>query len=293
MAFVVTAVATAIEVGTVAAIATAVSEVGIAMTVVGAVTGSKDLMKIGSVLGIAGGVGSLAASFAGSAGAAVSAGTDLATEGAATTLSDAATNTALDEASKTAMDSFGGEAGEQAAQQAGIDSMQGAAPNGIVNGEAGLAPATAASMAPTTSTSLTPTMDTPSTSLPGPADVQTPAGGTTGVSTPVDTSPASSGSVPGGDTLSRRLGLDATTANGPTSGMFDQFTSWVKANPKLAELGLQVVGGAMKGAADMSVMNRRLDQQQQLINMQSYGNQVGTYAPKVNATPGIVNSART
>jgi hypothetical protein len=60
MAFVVTAVAAAFEVGaTAATILTAVSEVGIACTVVGAVTGSKDLIKVGSVLGIAGGVGSL------------------------------------------------------------------------------------------------------------------------------------------------------------------------------------------------------------------------------------------
>lgn len=62
MAWVVTAVAAAFEVGaTAAVIMTAVSEVGIAMTVVGSVTGNKDLMKIGGMLGIAGGIGGAAA----------------------------------------------------------------------------------------------------------------------------------------------------------------------------------------------------------------------------------------
>ena len=61
MAIVVSAVAAAlVEGATLAIIATAVSEVGIAMSVVGAVTGSKELMKIGGVLGLAGGIGSLA-----------------------------------------------------------------------------------------------------------------------------------------------------------------------------------------------------------------------------------------
>lgn len=56
MAFFVTAVATAIEVGSLATIAVAVSEVGMALSVVGAVTGNKELMKIGGVMGLAGGV---------------------------------------------------------------------------------------------------------------------------------------------------------------------------------------------------------------------------------------------
>jgi hypothetical protein len=36
---------------------TAVAEVGTALTVVGAVTGNKDMMKVGGVMGLVGGVG--------------------------------------------------------------------------------------------------------------------------------------------------------------------------------------------------------------------------------------------
>lgn len=61
MAFVATAVVAAVELGTVAAIATAVAEVGIAMTVVGTVTKSRELTGLGKVLSVAGGVTSLAA----------------------------------------------------------------------------------------------------------------------------------------------------------------------------------------------------------------------------------------
>ena len=59
MAFVVTAVTA--EVVTIASVATAVAELGMTLSVVGAVTGSKDLTKIGGYLGLAGGVTSLAA----------------------------------------------------------------------------------------------------------------------------------------------------------------------------------------------------------------------------------------
>lgn len=62
MAWVVSAVVAAFEVGaTAATIMTAVTEVGMSLSVVGAVTGNKDLMKIGGVLGIAGGIGGMAA----------------------------------------------------------------------------------------------------------------------------------------------------------------------------------------------------------------------------------------
>lgn len=59
MAFVITAVV-ATDV-TLASVALAVGELGLSLSVVGAVTGSKDLTKWGGVLGLAGGVGSLAA----------------------------------------------------------------------------------------------------------------------------------------------------------------------------------------------------------------------------------------
>lgn len=99
MAFVVTAVIAAFEVGaTAAVILTAVTEVGLACTVVGAVTGNKDLMKVGSVLGIVGGVGSLVNAGISSLaeGAAVDAATTAAGSAANDGLATAATNSVAD-----------------------------------------------------------------------------------------------------------------------------------------------------------------------------------------------------
>lgn len=99
MAWVVTAVVAAFEVGaTAAVIFTAVSEVGMAMSVVGAVTGNKDLMKIGGVLGLAGGIGGAAAGgmFGESVASAVNSnvGSGLATAGAQSATALAADNMA-------------------------------------------------------------------------------------------------------------------------------------------------------------------------------------------------------
>ena len=108
MAWVVTAVTTAIEIGTVAAVATAVAEVGLAMTVVGTVTKSKELTSIGKVLSVAGGVTSLAANLAnlGTTAATSAAGGAATAEGAA--------SSALGEASKAAMTNQAAEAGTTA-----------------------------------------------------------------------------------------------------------------------------------------------------------------------------------
>jgi hypothetical protein len=101
MAWVVAAVTAAFAEGaTAAVIAEAVSAVGIATSVVGAVTGSKDLMKIGAIVGLAGGVGSLAtAAFGGAAAAgdaAVAGAGDAAVAGAGDAATDAVGNAAAD-----------------------------------------------------------------------------------------------------------------------------------------------------------------------------------------------------
>jgi len=101
MAWVVTAVVAAVEVGaTAAVIFTAVAEVGIALQVVGTVTKSKELVKIGGIMGAVGAVGGLAsAGFSAlSAGAGEAGVAEGATAGA-----------------------YSDVAGEQFAQQAGTD----------------------------------------------------------------------------------------------------------------------------------------------------------------------------
>ena len=69
---------------TVAEIATVVSVVGTGMSVVGAITGNKELTKIGGIMGLAGGVVSLASGALGAAGAAEGAAVDTSVAGTAT-----------------------------------------------------------------------------------------------------------------------------------------------------------------------------------------------------------------
>ncbi|MBC3919150.1 hypothetical protein H8L32_16785 [Undibacterium sp. CY18W] len=98
MAWVVTAVVAAFEVTTVATVLTAISAVGMATTVVGAVTGNKNLMKIGGEISMVGGIGSLVNAGIGALGAAgadVAAG-QIGAEAASQAAGDAATDAASD-----------------------------------------------------------------------------------------------------------------------------------------------------------------------------------------------------
>ena len=128
MAWVCTAVAAAVELGTAAAICVAITDVGLALTVVGAVTGNKECLKIGGMMSLAGGVGSLAVGAVGMFGevaseavvkdVATSTATDLATTAttdatqqlATDTLANTATDTALSAPGSTLTDAATGQA---------------------------------------------------------------------------------------------------------------------------------------------------------------------------------------
>jgi hypothetical protein len=87
----------------------AIAEVGLALTVVGTVTGNEKLAKIGGVLGLVGGVGSLISS---------------ATSGAASGASMASSGVeTMESAAGMADAAYGGAAGMEASQLAGIESM--------------------------------------------------------------------------------------------------------------------------------------------------------------------------
>ena len=91
MAF--TAVAAVMEAGTAASMGTilaAAVEVGTAMTVVGAVTGNKDLMKVGGIIGMIGGVGGIVNNLASGAVEAGVSGMDMAADGGANSVTNAA-----------------------------------------------------------------------------------------------------------------------------------------------------------------------------------------------------------
>ena len=95
---------------TVVAVATLVSYAGIGLTVVGAVTGNKSLMKVGGVMGLVGGVGAIAGGLAGGgtvasinagAASAEAAATNAAEMGVAATAEQTATATAAQAAEDT------------------------------------------------------------------------------------------------------------------------------------------------------------------------------------------------
>ena len=123
MSFVISAVVAASAVGaSVAVIATAVTYVGIAMTVVGTVTKSKELTGIGKVLSIGGGVASLGAAAygafsaagSGAVGAAEAGGESLWSDAASQATADASANVATDAAENITADTFAGAANSAA-----------------------------------------------------------------------------------------------------------------------------------------------------------------------------------
>lgn len=133
---------------TAAVVLTAVAEVGLILTVAGAVTGDEDLMKIGGVMSLVGGVGSLIAS---GMSAATSAATNVAADAATQTAAQASTqtaaelaaqegtraatqgivDTAVNSSTQVAANTVADQAAQQAATAASEQAMQQAAQNQI------------------------------------------------------------------------------------------------------------------------------------------------------------------
>lgn len=142
MSFVVSAVVAAVSAGTVAAIATAVTYVGVAMTVVGTVTKSKELLGVGKVLSVGGGIASLGAAAYGAysaagAGAvsgstAGAAGDSLWSEAANQATADASANVAASAAENVTADTFAGAA--NTAADSAIGATQGIGASGTGGG---------------------------------------------------------------------------------------------------------------------------------------------------------------
>ena len=277
MAF--TAVAAVIEAGAAATatmVLAAVAEVGVAMSVVGAVTGNKELTKIGGTMALVGGIGGAIAGIGGAA-------TGVAAEGAGATLKgiDAAAGDAFSGAS-AAGDAAIANYGSSAAGMAADADLAG----GLNPGLDPTAPAamdvggtqTAAASAPA------------STSMPVGADqatglqAQAPAGAQAPAAVGAPSTPADIG-VKGPDI--------ASTSGSAPQGFGDYFKSFSKFandNKTLFNAGLQVVGGAMKGANDRDMFDQQLALNQQRVNQTSYGNTVGNFAPATKG--GIISGVR-
>lgn len=274
-----------------ATILAAVTEIGTALTVVGAVTGSKDLMKVGAVMGLVGGVGGLVNGMAGAAtaGAAGSAATDSA--GAGLSGMDMAADAGMSSASSGGA-AIGGSTGaavsgmDQAAD-AGMGSYGGAVsspvtPNmvqGTNLGSVGSTPASTAADAASTVGSATPN----ATGITTPADVSsnlapdavnTPITGNVAPVTPM-------GGVSGMD-LQADAGMSAYGPGAPikSGSFFDKFSTFANNNKGLLDTGLKFGLGAIKGAADGQFSQAQIDIARQRL---AYGNSVA------NTNPGIIN----
>lgn len=144
MAWVFTAIATVVEVYGVVAVATVVAEVGVAMTVVGQITDSKELKKIGGILTIAGSVVAGGAGLFGAAaeGGAMAGGEALAegslTDAAGTAAADTFAADAANVGANVTADSFSTAGAGALENSAG--SLSGAATNAATNAVADAAP---------------------------------------------------------------------------------------------------------------------------------------------------------
>lgn len=250
----------------------AVAEVGVAMTVVGAVTGSKDLMKIGGILGLVGGVGGMIAGGMSAAGGAAGVG----------------------EAG------WGADLGAEALSGATADAAMGAAESGVVSSAVTPSAVSAEPLAdlgvptpnPTDMRIASGTQTTPSGTIAsemqaGPTvnDISTPSGpqGPQGPQAP---------SSPADNPLDQRLanGTATSPGNAPrTSGSFwKSFSDFANNNKTLFSGGMQLLGGAMKGASDASMWDQKMALEQQRLAQTSHGSEVANFAPRT----GVINGAR-
>lgn len=259
---------------TAAVVLAAVTEIGVAMTVVGAVTGSKDLMKIGGVMSLVGGVGGFIAGAAGG------------TAGAAG-LSEAGTSAAFDVAGTEALagSTFSSPAAElaaNAADQAALGGIEGASEGIVSSGIQAPAAASAAPGAemPAAQSAAAPTQAAPTVN--DVAGVQGP-GAPQGAQMPVGPGEVSN---PYSNPTDMRLAAGTQTAPQNATSFFDGFGAWANKNSTLLSSGMQLGGGLLKGAAEGDMWDKKMGLEQQKVNQTSFGNQTGRYQT------GIVGGAR-
>jgi hypothetical protein len=250
------------------------------MSVVGMVTGNKELTKIGAVMGLVGGVGGLIAGAAdgaagiaaeGVAGNAAQEGfraSEIAAENAGEgALTDAATGAATD-LSGTAVQT----------EQAVAPSANASAPQGPIDTN----PAqTTATSTPDSLTGPQATQATQSAQSVDPNAISSPQGvQQVQAQTPADVA------TPYSNPTDTRLANGTQTSPGSapqSSGSFwNNMLDFANKNSKLLNTATTLVGGALKGASDTDMFNQKLQFQRDQWNR---ANSAGTWAP---TTRGIV-----
>jgi len=281
MAFNAVAALLAAEEVTATLVLSAMVEVGTTMSIVGAVTGSKDLMKLGGALAIVGGVGGLvngAASAAGSSVVDATGGLETAVGGSVPgqIAADAAGNTGI------------------LASTGGIEDV---AAGAVDTGASTISTnATTNSLTPPSSTPMSPEQDNgtfapngqQANAMPGSTAAPGAQTATNQMQVQAPQTPASAGAevVKAGasaptDVLSKAASTDSTS-------YFSKFMDFVKKNKEVSNGILQLGGGLLKGMSDASIADKKFGLDQQKINQTSFGNQVASYAKPV----GFVGAAQ-
>lgn len=280
MSFVITAVAAAfVEGAATAVILTAITEVGVAMSVVGTLTKSRELMQLGGAMSVVGGVGGLVN---GAIGMAAGAAADGAAGAAAGSLGSAAAD--------------GAEAGWAGMASDAVASTNTAAAAPLAFDGASAA---ATGIAPTTpglasANSLASFLGTPSTSASGVAGIVPDASGA--IATDTSSPFLNDYGLPAGGATDKALGVTgplgvqdvATPADG---GMMSQMKS--KLGAAWDSLDSRSKAEVLKSALAMpgGIQNQKnveagLAIQQQKVNQSSYGSQVPTFGIIAKAQKG-------
>lgn len=261
----VVALATA-ETVTAVMVFTAIAEVGVALTVMGMVTGDKNLTKTGAMVSMVGGLGSMAAG----SGMLSSAATETAAgEVAATGAGEVAASTAAEEASKAAIADTATESAGNifagAPTDAAAASLPGATPVGGLEAAGQAAPA--GSMPVGTAPEVMP--------------VGASQTATSGVSAPAGVTDVGAGFDP----LAEAAGtVGKTDSNSFFSGV-GKF--WDGLGPQGKGAAIQMVSGAFSGAAETERHNDMMDYRNRELALRSHGSAVARYNKG-----GIINSAK-
>ena len=239
MAFTAVAAIATAETVTATMVLAAVAQVGTAMTIVGAVTGSKDLMKLGGTMALVGGIGGMAAGAMGAA-----------TDAAATTVLDEAASQAGADALSASLDqganAMATGATDAATAQASADQLSSQLSNQAANQAA---PITDAAVANNPSAVMQPgqpvanAMDNSAVRTAADAGVSNPAAND--VVTPYDkgTSAAWGDPSAGKDTLTS---IGANSSKNSSANFFTEFFKNTKPDTALNLAG-NVLGGISKG----------------------------------------------
>lgn len=267
---------------TAATVLSAVATIGTTLSVVGMVTGSKSLMKLGGMLGLVGGIGGMIAGAAGGAAA-----------GAAASAAEGAGSAAgfVGEGAASGVGAWDGALG---AASSGAESAAGGIIQSTMGGPpAGVGPDLASgSVMPDLAANPTDMRLAAGTQTsPGMMEVGAQGGGTQfsnlgGGEAPTGAQgPATPAETPNPTDMRLEAGTQQSPY-GPSqdSGSFwSSFSQFADKNKTLFNSGMQVVGGAMKGANERDMWNQKMALHRDQFNR---ANSYGQFAP------GIIQGAR-